>query len=281
MLAHKVQTLTRLVRACPLRVVPALLDARIISEVMAPGSSSALEVRTRTAGPLRLASAHDLPELREIVVSNMYCAPGFLPRSGWVVADVGANLGFFTAWALSFMRRGVVVAIEPVPETFALLRSNLDRGSRRRPGPLARPVHSAAAARNQSLEFLVPRGPEGWSSAIGGSCLATGPMAPALRAMGAVQSVRVQGQPLDDILAEAIGLGAPGIDLLKCDVEGMEAECLEGATAALSVTRRVVFEYHGAAQLARCARILGAAGFREVLRRTPYGAEIALSFWRR
>jgi hypothetical protein len=88
--------------------------------------------------------------------------------------------------------------------------------------------------------------------------------------------------PLDDVLA---GLGPSqrpkAVDLLKIDVEGMEVECLAGGRGTLSITQRVVFEYHTPGLLERSGEILRSAGMFEVLRRCPYSSAIGLSFWAR
>ena len=286
MLALRLQTLGRVVRNYPLRLPAIVLDGRSLDRALAHVSQAPtghdappLDMTTRTAGPLRLASHHDLTELREVLVSNMYCAAGFVPRPGWTVVDVGANLGFFAAWALSLMPHGRLIAIEPVPETFGMLRQNLQRPGRR---TVVRLVCGAVGAGRDTIEMVVPQGPEGWSGAIGGSCWTRSFCAAAVQAAGATRTTQVPTVPLDEMLGEA--LGSPHrrrVDLLKIDVEGMEAECLEGAPATLAQTDRVVFEYHGYDQLSRCTRLLTYSGFREVLRRTPYSKEIALSFWSR
>ena len=51
-----------------------------------------------------------------------YDWPGFVPRRGWRVLDIGANVGVFSV--LSATRGAHVVAFEPDPETFAFLERN-------------------------------------------------------------------------------------------------------------------------------------------------------------
>ena len=50
--------------------------------------------------------------------------PRFISRGDWVL-DVGANIGHYTLRAAELVgREGRVIALEPVPETFALLAAN-------------------------------------------------------------------------------------------------------------------------------------------------------------
>lgn len=280
----------RLARDNPARIPGILLERRAVGEAVRlyPGNAPAAggegyAFHSRILGPVRLLARQDLDELREIVVSNMYCAPGFVPRDGWTVVDVGANLGLFSLWARSYMSRGRIVAIEPVPTNFRTLWDNLASalgGSRR--APVLVPLNAAVSDRAEVLDFLVPHGPLGWSAAAGWACAASSPCAEFLDARGGIERLEVRALPLDTVLA---GLASPHrprtVDLLKIDVEGMEVECLAGAPSTLARARRVVFEYHTPGLLARSGEVLRRAGMREVLRRCPYNSNIGLSFWAR
>lgn len=280
------RTLVRLVRASPGRIPGVLLERRAVGEALrAHGTSSSSDgyvFHSRVFGSVRLLAPQDLDELREIAVSNMYCAPGFTPRTGWTVVDVGANLGLFSLWARSYMTRGRIIAIEPVPTNFRALWDNLASAlCGPHLAPVFVPVNVAVSDHPASLELLVPQGPLGWTAAAGWACAASSPCAEFLDPRG-VTRIAVRAAPLDDVLA---GLGPSqrprSVDLLKIDVEGMEVQCLAGAAATLAVTQRVVFEYHTPGLLARCAEILRAKGMAEVRRRCPYDSAIGLSFWAR
>jgi FkbM family methyltransferase len=52
------------------------------------------------------------------------------------------------------------------------------------------------------------------------------------------------------------------IDILKIDIEGYEAEALEGASKTLKHTKRVVLEYHSTELRMRCRKILEQNGFK-------------------
>ncbi len=83
---------------------------------------------------------------------------------------------------------------------------------------------------------------------------------------GTPSTVAVPIRTLDDLLE-----GDPrSIDLLKIDVEGMEAQVLAGAPLTLPRIRRIVVEYEGNAALADLRRILVPAGFTETYCDTYY-----------
>ena len=52
--------------------------------------------------------------------------PGFTPRKGWIVVDVGAYLGLYTLRAAKLVgEEGLVVAVEPLERSFKLLAANV------------------------------------------------------------------------------------------------------------------------------------------------------------
>ena len=273
-------------RNYPWRIPALLADDRVFLQAVAAHADAPLPVgantlSTRLAGPLRFAHGGDVSEAREIFVSNMYCQSGFLPRPGWCVLDIGANLGLFAAWAIPLLRRGTLVAVEPVAEAAALGEGNLRYVRERNPGVRVRWVPSAVAERLGDLELLLPYGRRGLACATGWACGADTPCAALVREAGGGMTRRVPCEPLDALVERELGSDAPRVDLLKVDIEGMEAACFAGATGTLGRTGRVVFEYHSADLLGRCARLLHAAGLREILRRSPYEGDMGLSFWAR
>lgn len=287
MLQLAVRTLMRLVRDSPGRIPDVLLERRAVGEAAracppASVASDGYPFYSRILGPVRLLAPQDLDELREIAVSNMYCASGFTPRDGWTVVDVGANLGLFSLWARSFMSRGRIVAIEPISTNFRVLWDNLASalgGAKR--APVLVPLNVAISDRAETLDFLVPHGPLGWSAAAGWACAVGSSCAEFLDPQN-VERACVRALPLDAVLGGLVpGQRPKVVDLLKVDVEGMEVQCLAGAQATLANTQRVVFEYHSPGLLSRSSDILRAAGMREVLRRCPYTGDIGLSFWAR
>lgn len=142
-------------------------------------------------------------------------------------ADVGANIGYFSALLASRCHPGgLVVAFEPHPDIFGELRANAARWARQ-PGmaaidqrrvALSRSTGTGALftgdfTRNRGLSSLEPSRDEG-----GGASLAV---------------------TVDRFDAQWPGAGP---DVVKLDVEGHEQAVLDGAGAALRRVRDLVFE---------------------------------------
>ena len=147
-----------------------------------------------------------------------------LTDPGDTVLDVGANIGHMTSLlAHAVGDRGRVIAFEPHPETFALLRRNSAEWSRL-PGWPAIDTHQVGLSDrdgiatlstdvfevNQGAPSLEPRGQQG----------------------DPIDEHSVRVQRLDDIIDDATTVG-----VMKIDVEGHELRALRGANALLSAGR--------------------------------------------
>jgi len=142
-------------------------------------------------------------------------------RPGMSVADIGANVGYYTLLAASCVGpRGRVFAVEPSPYAYNRLRETVTDNR------LTQVVTLQAALgriQGEGLLYLPPPGNHSPS------------MAPCDRK----DSVKVALRTLDDCLAE---WGVDQLDLLKMDVEGFEPEVLGGARSALRAGRiRAIF----------------------------------------
>jgi FkbM family methyltransferase len=152
----------------------------------------------------KLATAEAEPEMA--VLRHL------VPVGGCAV-DLGANLGLYTKlFAEAVGPSGTVFALEPVPSTFKLLRSNLGRLGLS--NVEAFPV--AVSDRASLVEMAVPRyaggGANYYEARIG---TITGPKA---------QTVQATTVRLDDVFADL-----ERVDVIKCDVEGHELNALRGA----------------------------------------------------
>lgn len=188
-----------------------------------------------------------------------YDWPGFVPRRGWRVIDVGANVGAFSLLAAS--RKAIVEAYEPHPETFAFLQSN---------------VASAAVTCHQA--------------AVVGQAPPDGHIELHLGDRDTQHSILGQEQRSTDELSESISVPAvalaatlgEGCDLLKLDCEGAEFAMIESLTSDdLRRVRRIVAELHGdQQQMGAFDDRLRSEGFR--VRRMPLEHErLAMCFARR
>jgi len=132
-----------------------------------------------------------------------------LVRSGMVVVDVGAhNIGYYTRF---FARRvgteGVVLAFEPCPENYAVLRYNL-RPSRFRN---VRIFDKAVSSRDGTAPLFISPGHSNHSLIAGYA--------------GAQGQVEVETVTLDSFLPR---YQIHRVDFVKIDVEGGEIQVLEG-----------------------------------------------------
>jgi FkbM family methyltransferase len=148
------------------------------------------------------------------------------PGDGFI--DVGANTGYYSLLASRLVgAAGTVVAIEASPKTFARLRENLDRNRARN----VRAVNLAAAAFR------------GWVPLFAGPDENTG-LATVLAARGLAFDCNVEAAPLCEILRPEEIRAAR---LIKIDVEGAEADVVEGIGPLLTTGRpdlEVLVEIH-------------------------------------
>jgi len=183
--------------------------------------------------PLRLAGGRfvfrDAGELYgyvEVFLHHAYDrVPDFVPRDGWRIVDVGANVGCFAAYVCRRMRRGTLLAVEPNPEVAGRAAEHLGFWRRRRPALRIHLEAVAAGAAGGEAVLHVP---------VGGSVRAS------LNGEGEGLLVPVRG--LDELVP---AVGIDGVDLLKIDVEGSELAVLQGAERTLRHTARIVLEWHG------------------------------------
>ncbi|HEX5725970.1 MAG TPA: FkbM family methyltransferase [Longimicrobiaceae bacterium] len=171
---------------------------------------------------------------------------------GAVFVDVGANWGYFSLLAAHRVGPGGrVLALEPDPRLFAVLRDNLAANGLRH--AVALPLAAAEAPGTLALAGYEEAGGNwGVSSVV-------------TAAAEAAPRFAVQGARVDDVL-DAQGVGR--VDLLKLDVEGAELLALRGMRAGLAAGRyrRVLLELHprapgGAEMVAAALEALRGAGY--------------------
>lgn len=138
------------------------------------------------------------------------------------VLDIGAHVGSFSLWAMTG-NECLVVAIEPNPDTFALLERNLQHE-----GGRARCVQLGVAAEPGQRRLKLAE------DSAANTLSASGDSDPGV-------AVRVI------TLADALELaGFPQVDLLKLDIEGSEYEVFRSLRrGALEGVTAMVIECHG------------------------------------
>lgn len=145
-----------------------------------------------------------------------------LIRPGDVVVDAGANIGLYSLLgALRSGPTGKVVAFEPAQQALVLLKDNI---SANKMDSQISMLPICLGSHNGSTSFY-----EAEQSSFSGM-IDTG--------RSAVDNVReVPVRRLDDVLSE---MGIPEIAFIKVDVEGAEAQVLEGAMQVLETSDAII-----------------------------------------
>ena len=151
-------------------------------------------------------------------------------QTGSVFIDIGANCGYWSAFALSLVgRSGAVHAFEPVPAYFASVK----RLAELNPGYRISAVNKAcgAVAGTARMAAVLPNMKNfgNYRTNIGSSSLADGFLD---HARDLTTLIDVEIIPLDEYLAQNF-IDLSSIGLIKIDVEGYEKSVLDGMVSAL------------------------------------------------
>ncbi|CAM9161772.1 unnamed protein product, partial [Ectocarpus fasciculatus] len=215
----------------------------------------------------------------EIFEQNTYLQYGITVVEGDVVVDAGANIGLFSLLCSAAAPALKIIAIEPIPAIFDVLRRNLggvETASvclinaaignpvyfgqdaifsyyRDSPGESTRRVDERSARRTQLNQAVAThplgqlrRGLEESMQAGGGED-------------EAVESCTCKVVTLQDVIARS---GVSCIDLLKIDVEGDELEALMSLKDSWHKVRQIVMEvYDKSNRLGETVELLKRQGF--------------------
>jgi FkbM family methyltransferase len=155
------------------------------------------------------------------------------------VYDVGANVGIYTLLAsVKSGPTGKVFAFEPLERNLKHLRRHVMLNQMQNCKILGTAVSNVDGIRRFSTES--------WDFSMG--------------RLSPEGEIEVRSVTLDSCVYGVEALKPPNV--IKIDVEGAEAEVLEGATRVLSEFRPLVFvEVHGGQQHADCSALLRAKGY--------------------
>jgi FkbM family methyltransferase len=139
-----------------------------------------------------------------------------LVPAGGCAIDLGANFGSYTKlFAEVVGQSGAVYAFEPIPSTFKVLRSNLDRLGLSNVETFPVAASDVAAFVEMAIPRYAAGGANFYEARIG-------------RPSRGEQAARATTVRLDDVLADL-----DRVDVIKCDVEGHELNVLKGADRLL------------------------------------------------
>lgn len=169
-----------------------------------------------------------------------------LLRPGDLFVDVGANWGYFTLLAADAVGpRGAVLALEPDPRLFRVLRGNVERNA------LAHvrlePLAASDREGETRLDGYDERGGNFGLSRLAAPRDDSPSASPESESDSDSDSrFRVRTRPLDDLLDDWPPAANRPIRLLKMDIEGAEAIALPGLRRALSAGRieNLLIELH-------------------------------------
>ena len=129
-------------------------------------------------------------------------------RPGMTFLDIGANIGYYTALALSIMKGdGRIIALEPDPENFSYLLKTVSANG----GKNVHCIRKAASDHVGSMTLFTNSNNRG-DNRLYANHLST-------------SSCEVEVMPVDLLLK---GIGVSSLDFIKIDVQGYEGHVLAG-----------------------------------------------------
>jgi FkbM family methyltransferase len=169
----------------------------------------------------RLRGSSDMRVFGQIFACDEYACLRSVSSPHWIL-DLGANVGYSSAYFLSCFPTARVIAVEPDPDNCELCCRNL------RPyGERARVVHGAAWPTPTRL--VLSRGGREWATRV---------------FAGADREASVEGYDIPSLLEMT---GGERIDILKVDIEGSELDLFGNHSSSwLRAIGNICIELHGA-----------------------------------
>lgn len=166
----------------------------------------------------------DLIVVSDVYMINVYEA--LEPSEGSLIFDIGANIGLFSIKIATQKKTATVIALEPDPENFQMLKRNLELNGIK----TVIPINMALDERSGKLEFFVSAANRAANSIY--------------RHEEGMRSVEVEAGTFDYLL-RTLDIEKNKEMFIKMDVEGAELQILNGAKSLAAATDvKVVMETH-------------------------------------
>lgn len=168
----------------------------------------------------------DLTVINEVWLDE--CYSHFIPQDDWVVVDVGAHKGAYTAWVRRYAPDCELLAFEPEPTNYRLLRENTERLK----GKPVRCFHAAVGSvATENVTIIKIAGMSGWSTLYPDRAAR---LVPPVAATSVVEQFS---------LSQVVTLAGGHVDLMKLDVEGSEYDLvLDGSSHSWRKVKRLMME---------------------------------------
>ncbi len=156
--------------------------------------------------------------------------PNFPSKNDSIIIDLGANEGFYTLKIKEILPRSKIIAVEPNPTAFKILRKNIEANKLKNIEILKRAVTSKTG----KIVYEIVKGR---------TTVSATKVYEKYRKKYELKRIFVDSIILEKLCKD---FGINKIDLLKIDVEGSELDILKSSKNILSNVEKVVVEYHKA-----------------------------------
>ena len=185
---------------------------------------------TRIRNFRMLVNTKDIAVIPDLILDGfweMHITPLFesIAKEGFIVVDIGANVGYYTLFAAQKVgRKGKVYAFEPEPRTFDILCKNIEINNF---GSIVTACQKVLLNRQGQADLAVYEEHPARSSVF-------------IKTLGKKKTISVQSTTLDAFLGNDLK-----IDLIKMDAEGSEPFIFEGMKNVIknSPTLQIIMEF--------------------------------------
>ena len=159
-----------------------------------------------------------------------------------IFVDIGANIGRYTIMQAKKLKVGKVIAIEPEPRNFEILKKNIKLNNLEN----VIPVKIACSNSKGIANFWLGAEGEGTAHSL-------------IEIKNNSKKISVNTETLDNIMKK---LKIKKVDLIKVDVEGLEPLIFEGAENMLKNHPKIIFEALSDEKLDDSKKVLSKFGYK-------------------